>query len=303
MKRNICIGTRGSRLALYQAEQVKQALNHVSPDLSIEIKVIKTEGDERLDLPLPSFGGKGVFTKAIEDGLLDRSIDLAVHSSKDMATVLPEGLGLMAVLKREDPRDCFLSTSQQKISELKAGARIGTSSVRRTAQLKRFRSDLEICDVRGNVETRIQKMKDGEYDGLMMATSGVRRLGLEEHITQILEAQFFIPACAQGAIGIEARLDDPEVVELCALINDENTEIQVDAERMFLYVLEGGCQIPCGCLSEVKGNQFEIRAGVWSKDGKQEILLSRQGVVGEALDLAKSLGEEMLRNGAKELMR
>ncbi|MBI4970610.1 MAG: hydroxymethylbilane synthase [Candidatus Omnitrophica bacterium] len=302
MKKKIVIGSRGSRLALYESEAVKRALLEHFPHLEIEIRIIKTEGDSRLDLPLPAFGGKGAFTKEIEEALLKKEIDLAVHSIKDLPTTLPDGLELIAVLEREDPRDCFISKDGKKLMDLRAGAKIGTSSIRRIAQLKRLRADLEPVNVRGNVETRLRKLNEGEYDGMVMAYAGLKRLGLDQHVSQILDIDFFVPACGQGIIGIEARENDQDLVELCAAINDPETELRGDAERMFLAFLEGGCQVPCGVLSEIKGSQIVIRAVVLAPDGSEEIRSMKQGPSEDALELARHLADDVIRRGAKRLI-
>jgi hydroxymethylbilane synthase len=264
-KKKVRIGSRGSRLAVFQAKRVQEELLRHYPELEIEIENIKTEWDERLDVPLPKFGGKGVFTKTIEDALLNGSIDLAVHSTKDMPTVLPEGLGLLAVLERENPSDCLITLNGEKLSDLPAGARLGTSSVRRIAQLKRYSPQFQVLDCRGNVETRLRKLEDDQFDGLMMAYSGVKRLELEHKVSQILDRSFFIPACGQGIIGIEGRVDDEEIIQLCSTINHSESEIQADAERTFLFVLEGGCQIPCGVTSRLRTANFTFRPvfGLW----------------------------------------
>jgi len=300
--KTIRIGTRGSQLALYQAGLVEQHLKKTFPETTVQIQVIKTEGDERLDVSLDTFEGKGVFTKTLEDALLADKIDLAVHSVKDMAAELPKRLTLLAVLERENPQDCLISLNNTQLMDLKPNARIGTSSVRRKAQLKRLRPDIEIVDIRGNVDTRLKKMADGEYDGLIMAYAGIKRLNFHEQVTQMLDTEFFIPPCGQGAVGLEGREGNMDLLKVCSSINHEETEIRVDSERMFLYILEGGCQIPCGVLSEVNGNQFSIRAGIWAKDGSEEILGSRTGNKTEATELAKSLAEELISKGAKRLM-
>lgn len=302
MKNKITIGSRGSRLALFEAEAVKNALISHHPDLTVEMRVIKTEGDLKLDLPLPAFGGKGAFTKEIEEALLRKEIDLAVHSVKDMPTLLPEGLALIACLKREDPRDCLISKAGKKLSDFPENARIGTSSVRRVAQLKRFRADLEPVNIRGNVETRIRKMETGDYDGLVMAYSGIKRLGFEKSVTQILDTDFFVPACGQGIIGVEGREDDSNLIELCSSINDSETEIYADAERTFLARLEGGCQVPSGVLSRIKAGQIAIHAVVLARDGSQEIHAQKQGPVESALELARHLADEILKKGARKFI-
>lgn len=302
MKKKIVIGSRGSKLALSQSETVKRELAKHFPNLEIEIRVIKTEGDLKLDLPLPAFGGKGAFTKEIEDALLRKEIDIAVHSVKDMPTILPDGLELIAVLEREDPRDCLISKGGKKVMDLPEGARIGTSSVRRIAELKRLRPDVNPANVRGNVETRLRKLNDGEYDGLVMALAGLKRLGLDKNVTQILDTNFFMPACGQGIIGIEAREGDSEILELCTAINHKESEIQADAERMFLGCLGAGCQVPSGVLSEVNKNQFIIRAVVLSPDGTEEIHAMKQGETERALEIARHLADEVMKKGAKRLI-
>ncbi|MBI4397861.1 MAG: hydroxymethylbilane synthase, partial [Candidatus Omnitrophica bacterium] len=269
----------------------------------IELYNLTTEGDRTLDLPLPAFGGKGVFTREIEQALLEGKIDLAVHSVKDLPAELPEGLELSAVLEREDPRDCFISSNGTLLMELPEGSTIGTSSVRRTAQIKRLRPDFVPQSVRGNVETRLRKLSEHHYDALVMAFAGLKRLGLDPFVTQMLDTDFFLPAGGQGIIGIETRAGDARVLDLCAAVNHKPTEIQSDAERTFLKFLEGGCQVPCGVLSFIEGNAIRIQALVLAPDGRREIRTVRTGPTETACELARHAADDLLKQGAKKLMQ
>ena len=244
MRKNLVIATRGSQLALWQAEHVKACLESLEPGLNISLRVIKTRGDIILDVPLSKVGGKGLFVKEIEEALLDGSADLAVHSIKDVPMVLPEGLVLGCVPQREICVDCLLSNRYASLDELPQGARVGTSSLRRQAQLLNLRPDLEILSLRGNVDTRLRKMKEGEYDAIVLASAGLKRLGLSADRMHHFEAASFVPAVGQGALGIECRGDDSEVLELLSRMEHRPTRICVEAERGFLAGLDGGCQVP-----------------------------------------------------------
>ncbi len=265
------IGTRGSPLALAQAEMTRAALAATTPDLAeagaVEVVVIKTTGDRVLDRPLAEIGGKGLFTKEIEEALLDRSIDLAVHSMKDVPTALPPGLVIAAMLPREDPRDALIAGDCRRIADLPEGAVIGTASLRRAAQLLVLRPDLRVITFRGNVQTRLRKLEEGEVAATFLAMAGLKRLGLESAASAALEPEEMLPAVAQGAVGIEAREDDEPTLELLARIDHAVTFRRVVAERAFLAALEGSCRTPIAALAELDGDSLTFRGLVARPDG------------------------------------
>ncbi|SHM99487.1 hydroxymethylbilane synthase [Roseibium suaedae] len=288
----IRIGTRGSALALAQAHETRSRLMaaHDLPEEAFEIVVIKTSGDQIQDRPLSEAGGKGLFTKEIEEAMLDGRIDLAVHSSKDMPTVLPDGLGLTAFLPREDVRDAFLSPKARTLTELPHGAVVGSSSLRRQAMIKRLRPDIEVVMYRGNLQTRLKKLEEGQVDATLLAYAGLRRLGLEEHVTSLLDTDDFLPAVGQGAIGIESRLDDAETLALLAPIHDADTQFRLDAERAFLAVLDGSCRTPIGGLATVEGDKLHFRGKILKPDGSEVHEISREGFTSDALLIGREAG-------------
>jgi len=300
--RAIKIGTRGSRLALYQANRVKEELERNFPDNIFEINVIKTKGDKILDVALSKIGDKGLFTKEIENELLDNEVDLAVHSLKDLPTKLPEKLCLGGVLKRGEVRDALVSVNGKKLAELSTDDIIATSSLRRKAQLLNYNPDFNIIDIRGNVNTRLQKMKDGYCTAMVMAAAGLQRLGLEENISELLEPDVMIPAVSQGAIAIEIRDNDTYISGFIDTITDRQTLTAVKAERTFLSILEGGCQVPVGCYSEIKKNTFSITGFISDIRGKQIIKDTFSGNNGDAESIAKDLAESFLSRGAKDIL-
>ena len=302
MKKTIRIGTRGSQLALYQAKKVKATLENIFPELQVELKIIKTKGDKILDVALSKIGDKGLFTKEIENELIDGSVDLAVHSLKDLPTKLPDGLKLGAVLERGEFRDALVSLKGKKISDLKAGDVVATSSLRRIAGLLKINNQIVIKDIRGNVNSRLQKMEDGYCDAMIMAAAGLQRLGLEQYITEIIDPEVIMPAVSQGAIAIETRLNDPEVDELMEKLNHLNTWNTVVAERAFLAHLEGGCQVPLGCYSRVENGTLNMSGFVASIDGKQYIREDVSGEMTNGADLGVQMAEKMLEKGAKEIL-
>lgn len=271
MKQTITIGTRGSQLALWQAEYVRKCLNDHFPDHSIERKVIKTTGDRITDRSLVGLG-KGVFTKEIEIALLDGTIDLAVHSMKDLPTDLPDGLCIAAIPVREDPRDVLVTQSGLFLNQLPKGAKIGTTSPRRKSQLLHLRPDLQVMDVRGNLDTRLRKLNETELDGVILAAAGIKRLIGEEIITEYFEADRMVPAAGQGALGVEIRQDDLEIKTLLDAINDSRSETEVLAERVVLGELGGGCQVPIGVNARLENDRLHLIATVCSPDGKHRIL-------------------------------
>jgi hydroxymethylbilane synthase len=295
------IGSRGSPLALVQAREVQSRLAmacRLDP-AQIEIKVIRTTGDVVQDRPLNDIGGKGLFTKEIEEALLNRTIDLAVHSSKDMTTVLPPGLALSAFLPREDPRDAFISRKAKTLRELPAGAVVGTASLRRQAMVKRLRPDLAIVPLRGNVETRLRKIEAGEADATLLAVAGLKRLGLLDKATALLDVDEFLPAVGQGAIGIETRADDAATRTLIAKINDPDTATAVTAERAFLTVLDGSCRTPIGGHARVSNNVIHFRGLIAKPDGSAAFEVLREGPAEQAAELGADAGRELkVRGGA-----
>ena len=289
------IGSRGSPLALVQARAVRDliaAANGVAPD-AIEIRVIRTSGDIIQDRPLAEVGGKGLFTKEIEQALLAGDVDLAVHSAKDMATQLPPGLAIAACLPREDPRDVFVSRSAKSFGELPRGARIGTASLRRAALARRLRSDVVIVPMRGNVETRLRKLADGEADATILALAGLRRLGLADMATAILDVEQFLPAVGQGVIAIEARADDDRTRALAEAINDNDAAIALAAERAFLAVLDGSCKTPIAGHARVDGSGIRFSGLIVKPDGSAAVTVARVGPLRNAAMLGADAGSEL----------
>ena len=301
-KSTIRIGTRGSKLALWQAEWVRRELESRWPDITVEIVKIKTTGDKILDSPLAKIGGKGLFVKEIEDALLSKRVDLAVHSMKDVPTVLPEGLHLRAITRREDPRDVLVSKDGLRLDELAQGAHIGTSSLRRQCQLWHIREDFKISTLRGNLDTRLRKLKEGQYDAIILAGAGMRRLGFEQHITEYLPEDRMLPAIGQGALGIETRCDDSFIDELVSFLDHRETSIGVRAERAFLERLEGGCQVPIAAHAVVEEETVRLTGLVGSVDGKT---IYRDSIAGDATDaerLGVELAERLLSMGADRIL-
>lgn len=289
------IGTRGSQLALAQAHETKDRLMaaHGLPENAFEIVVVKTSGDQIQDRPLSEVGGKGLFTKEIEDMLLDGSLDLAVHSSKDMPTVLPEGLGITAFLPREDVRDAFISPKAKTLRDLPHGAVVGSSSLRRQAMVKRLRPDIDVVMYRGNVQTRLRKLEEGVVDATLLAHAGLKRLGLGDVVTSVIEADDFVPAVGQGAICIESRLDDEKTNGLLSAINDPETRVRLEAERAFLGVLDGSCRTPIGGLATVDGDTLTLKGVILKPDGSQIHEVERSGSVQDAEAIGLAAGEEL----------
>ncbi len=300
--RELRIGTRGSQLALYQANSVKELLVKRYPDLNVTLVTIKTTGDKIQDAPLAKIGGKGLFVKEIEEALIEKRIDLAVHSIKDLPTELPEGLHLSSITRREDPRDVFISREGRKLKELPKGAKIGTSSLRRQAQLLHFRADLELIPLRGNLDTRLRKLEKLNLDGIVLAMAGVKRLGYESRITEIIPIEISLPAVGQGALGIETRKDDHTVEERTYFLNDPPSAIAISAERAFLKRLGGGCQVPIAAFARVTGSSFHIEGLVATVDGKQMIRHALEGPIDLAASLGIELAEILLERGGKAIL-
>jgi len=302
LKKQLRIGTRGSQLALWQANWVKEKLVRKNSDLDIEIVRIRTTGDKILDVPLAKVGGKGLFVKEIETALLDNSVDLAVHSMKDVPTLLPEGLEIAAVTERKDPRDVIISREGKTLAQLPEGARIGTSSLRRQAQLSGYRPDLVMEPLRGNINTRLQKLRDGQYDAIVLAYAGVKRLGWEGEVTQILDTDIMLPAIGQGALGIESREDDPGTLELILFLNHPETSICVRAERAFLRRLEGGCQVPIAAYATVDNSTVTLTGLVAGLDGEKRIRMELRSDEASAEEAGLELAEQVLDSGGREIL-
>jgi hydroxymethylbilane synthase len=302
--RTLRIGTRGSPLALAQAHEVRARLMaaHGLPEDAFEIRVYKTTGDAIQDRPLAEVGGKGLFTKEIEEALIAREIDLAVHSMKDMQTVLPDGLVVGAVLKREDVRDAFISLKYGSLTALPQGAVVGTSSLRRQAQVKRIRPDLQVVGFRGNVQTRLKKLADGVADATLLACAGLNRLGMADRITSPIATEDILPAVAQGAIAVEIRGDDTETADAIAPLNDAPTALCVTAERAFLAKLEGSCRTPIAGLAALDGDVLTFRGMVFSVDGAQSFDIVREGAAGNAAALGTAAAEALIELGAEALL-
>ncbi|MFB3885263.1 MAG: hydroxymethylbilane synthase [Thermodesulfobacteriota bacterium] len=302
MRSELRIGTRGSQLALYQANWVRAQLVEANPRLEVTLIKIKTTGDKIQDAPLAKIGGKGLFVKEIEEALMQKRIDLAVHSIKDVPTDLPDGLHLSAITKREDPRDVLISRDGILLRNLSQGARIGTSSLRRQAQILHFRDDFEIVPLRGNLDTRLKKLKTMNLDGIILASAGVRRLGLQERITETLSQEISLPAIGQGALGIETRTQDEEVEERTRFLNDLPSSVAVSAERAFLRKLGGGCQVPVAAFSQTIDSLLRIDGMVATIDGKRLIRHFLQGPQEEAEPLGIRLADILLERGAGEIL-
>lgn len=302
MDEPIIIGTRGSALATWQAEHVAGRLRELPSSPAVELEFIQTEGDRVLDVALSKLPGKAFFTKELEQAILDGRVHMAVHSMKDMETALPDGLTIGAVLERADPRDVLIGRDGLTLDALPEGARVGTSSLRRTAFLLRWRPDLEVADLRGNVPTRIRKLDDGEYDAIVLAAAGVIRLGMEDRITDWFTDEILLPAVAQGAIGIEVRVDDDATRALVAELEDPPTRQAVTAERAFLRRVEGGCQIPVGAHATVAAGSLTLKAAVCALDGAAAVDGVITGPVDAAAELGGELAVDLLDRGAAGIL-
>ncbi len=298
----IVIGTRGSKLALYQAHKVKDELDQRYPELTVEIKIIHTKGDKILDVALSKIGGKGLFTKELEVALVAGEIDMAVHSLKDLPTELPTEFAIGAVLERGDFRDALVSRDGLKLNQLTKDHKIATSSLRRVAGLRKINPDFDIVDIRGNVGTRLQKMEEGYCDAMIMAAAGLKRLGLEKYITEVLEPKDFIPAVAQGAIAVETRSNDQKVNTLLQAINHVPTQQMVTAERAFMRSLEGGCQVPVGAYTSVKNGIIMLTGFVSSLDGTNYLKQCMSGPNVKARELGEDLAQILIERGANEIL-
>jgi hydroxymethylbilane synthase len=302
MTKEFIIGTRDSALALWQTNWVKEKLQALWPDYKFTEKRIKTQGDFILDVGLAKIGDKGLFTKELEIAMMQYDIDLAVHSMKDIPTKLPEGLTIGAICRREDPFDVVISPHGYKLMELPQGAKVGTSSLRRKAQLLHFRPDLAIHDLRGNLSTRLMKMERDDFDAIILAAAGVKRMGWEERITEYISPQISLPAVGQGAIGIECRDNDTELLKIISSLEDKDSRDAILAERAFLGKLEGGCQIPIGALGRIEGDTLHLEGLVASLDGKRVLRSSLKGRREDAVGLGKKLADTLLQMGAEEIL-
>lgn len=296
------LGTRGSPLALWQANHVAAHLRPVIEPRGVELVLIETHGDQIQDQPLSSMGGFGVFTKAIQQALLDNRVDAAVHSLKDLPTVPVAGLKLAAVPPRGPIGDALVSHKHRRFADLPHGAVVGTSSLRRRAQLLNERPDLKLIDLRGNVDTRLRKLLSQELDGIVLAEAGLHRLGLEKHIVEILDPRWMLPAVGQGAIGLECREDDAETSHFIEALNDPATWSAVLAERAMLYALGGGCLVPIGAYSHIAHGVLTLRGTVLSTDGKRRIVDTHRGPMDKPLGVGNELAASLLSAGARELL-
>lgn len=305
MKTALVIGSRGSKLALAQAHLIQSQFKAQTPGVDIRIEVIKTTGDVKTE-PLSVIGGKGIFTKELEDALLDERIDFAVHSLKDLPTMVPAGLAIAAICKREDPRDALVlpleSQSGETLESLVNGATVGTSSPRRLAQLKWLRPDLTFKELRGNVDTRLRKLDEGQYDALVLACAGLRRLQLDSRISVALTAEQMLPAVGQGALAIETRAADADAIEIGRRLDHKFTHLACTAERALLRQLGGGCQLPIAAHAVVRDKRIRLDGLVAAADGKQIVRDRVSGSLDEAEELGSVLAEQLLANGAKELL-
>lgn len=298
----ITIATRKSPLAMWQAEYVRDRLLAAHPELTVELEGMTTQGDKILDSPLAKIGGKGLFVKELEVSMLNGKTDIAVHSMKDVPVEFPDGLHLAVICEREDPRDAFVSNDYKSLEDLPQGARVGTSSMRRQSQIRAIRPDLQILDLRGNVNTRLRKLDDGEYDAIILAAAGLIRLGFNERITQFIDTTLSLPAIGQGAVGIECRSDDIRVNSLLAALNDDETYTRVMAERAMNNRLEGGCQVPIAGHAELRDGQLVLRGLVGQPDGSEIIRGEISGPANEAEKLGTALADDLLARGAREIL-
>ena len=303
MPKRIRIATRKSPLALWQAEEVARQLTAHHPDIQIEYIKMTTQGDKILDAPLAKVGGKGLFVKELEQGLLDGVADIAVHSMKDVPMEFPAGLFLPIIMEREDPRDAFVSNHFATLSDLPADARIGTSSLRRQLQIKAVMPHARMLDLRGNVNSRLQKLDKGEYDAIILATAGLVRLGFTDRIRSRLTPEQSLPAIGQGAVGIECRENDPQILTLLAPLNHAATHTRLKAERAMNHRLNGGCQVPIAGYAELLGDQIWLRGLVGRPDGTQVIRGEIRGAASNATQLGTTLAEQLLARGADIILQ
>jgi hydroxymethylbilane synthase len=299
--RHLRIGTRGSLLAKWQAEFVRKRL-FAAAGVEAEIVIIKTSGDKFATAPLTQIGGKGIFVKELEDALMDESIDVAVHSVKDIPTEIPPRLQFPAVFRREDVRDCLISANGATLANLRQGARIGTGSLRRQSQLRHIRPDLDVRDLRGNVDTRLRKAQSGEYDAILLAKAGLDRLGWGDRITETFAPEIFLPAVGQGAIAAECRLSDNEAAEVLGTLDDAESRAAIIAERALLSALQGGCQVPLGAWARTERGEFVLEACVCSVDGAQYVRQRATATPEQAAALGEHVARLLLESGAQSIL-
>lgn len=300
----LTIGSRGSGLALWQANWIKTQLEELHTGLQVEIQIIKTSGDKIQDVPLTKIGGKGLFVKEIEEALIRREVDIAVHSMKDVPMKLPYDLEISVITERENPFDALISRDNIKLDDLPKKAKIGTGSLRRSSQLLKYRPDLKIVPLRGNIDTRIKKLDSEGLDAIILAAAGLRRMGWAEKITEVIPAEIILPAMGQGAVGIETRTFDPDVVHAIMDLDHEETHFALDAERAFVDELEGGCQVPIGAYATIDGDEnITLNGLVASLDGKTILKSSSKGPSIEAKKLGRELGKEILAMGADKILK
>jgi hydroxymethylbilane synthase len=301
--RELVIGTRGSKLALWQAEWVHARLRELEPGLAVSLKRIKTSGDTIIDTPLATIGGKGLFIKEIEEALLRGDIDLAVHSMKDVPTRLPPGLEILAIPEREDPRDVLIARNNVSLERLVSGSRIGTSSLRRQAQLLHYRPDLSFQILRGNLDTRLRKLEAGEYDGIILAAAGIKRLGWSDRVTEYLSPDVCLPAIGQGALALEGRTDDGFVQAVVTRLDHHPTRVAVTAERALLERLEGGCQVPIAAHAAITNGTVTLNALIAGVNGRRLVRDSVHGPMRDAHRLGIELAERLLALGGDEILK
>ncbi len=303
MKPTLRIGTRGSGLALWQARYVESLVSETHPEINSEIIVIKTTGDKNLESPLSEIGGKGVFVKEIEEALLSEKIDIAVHSLKDVPAVLPNGLALGAFIERHDPRDAVITRSGLKLGELPDGSRVGTGSLRRASQILYNHPELKITPIRGNVDTRVRKLREGEdYEAIVLALAGLERMGFQDEVTEVISEEKMVPAPGQGIVAIESRESDADTNEVLNSINHRETAIQAAAERAFLKRLSGDCNVPLGCRAVISGNNIHITGVLAKPDGSVVLKESVSGETDTAEVLGENLADSILHSGGQELL-
>jgi hydroxymethylbilane synthase len=302
MTDTVRIATRKSPLAMWQAEHVADALRAAHPGINVEIHGMSTQGDKILDTPLAKIGGKGLFVKELEQGMLEGRADIAVHSMKDVPVALPDGLHLPVIMRREDPSDAFFSHRYASFDQLPHGARVGTSSLRRQCQIAERRPDLELLPLRGNVNSRLRKLDDGEFDAVILASAGLKRLGFAERIAESIGPDLSLPAIGQGAIGIKCRDDDGQTNALIAVLHDPDTADRVRAERAMNARLQGGCQVPIGGYAELAGDELHLRALVGRVDGSEVVRGEIRGSRTEAAALGEALAEDLLGHGARAIL-
>ncbi|MBR8538171.1 hydroxymethylbilane synthase [Carboxylicivirga sediminis] len=296
------IGTRGSQLALYQANLVKSKLEQAIPDTTFEIVIISTKGDKILDVALSKIGDKGLFTKELEHALFNNEVDMCVHSLKDLPTVFPEGAQLGAILKRAEYKDAWVSKDGLSLEEMTEAHTVATSSLRRKAQVHRINPKVKVVDIRGNVNTRLKKMEDGHCDAMVMAGAGLIRLGFDDVITNLFEPDYFVSACGQGAIAVEIRDNDAHIEAIVKTLHCEESYQQITAERSFLNELEGGCQIPIGAYANIDGDDMHLLGLVAMPDGSQELRAELSGKACDAETIGRKLAQQMAQSGAHEIL-